>query len=86
MIKISLSGMGNFSPLHIYMLISSHMYGLLCSDLGINLDFINTAYLSSYNSGVQMWPLIGIKMAGCDLVCTRETWWTLANVPRYNQH
>lgn len=49
------------------------MYGFLFSDLGINLDFINMAYLSSYHSGVQMWPLMGIKMAGCNLVCPGET-------------
>lgn len=31
-----------------------------------------------------MWPLIGIKMAGCNLLCAREAWWTSANVPHYN--
>lgn len=60
------------------------MYGSPFSDLGINLDFINMAYLSSYNSGVQMWPLMGIEMAGCNLVCPGETWWTSAIVPRHN--
>lgn len=39
------------------------MYGFLFIDLGINLDLINMAYVSSYNSGVQIWPLIEIKMA-----------------------
>lgn len=56
----------------------------LFSDLGINLDFINMAYLSSYNFGVQMWPLMGIKMSGCNLVCPGETWWTSAIVLCHN--